>query len=488
MAGGFGDLDAGLLTEAELGCPLVDALDAHPPAGLIEETVAGDVDGVRDVVGAVGGVVRAVERVVGIVGVGAVTVPFELIVDDAFLQRRDRGAGFERGTGLIGTHDGAVPEGSRFVFSPFRVLLFPLVVVVGGVRGAGEDLSRVDVFHDDGRGALPGSRDVERVDAFLQRVLRDLLQVFIEGQDDGVALFRHGRVGVDRVAVLVDGDGLGAAGTAQLVFQSEFQAGAAVDVRDGVGVAGELVDLLLAGGVVDGLFQFFFLLVILLRGDAGDAAEDVGRQSAVHIFAIGLALVLDALVEVLVLHDDGDKVGRNVFREGVGVRGVERVAEHLDLDRGKAPCVLLRIGLEAVSLDERVHAVLRRRVLIEVQDVLRLEPFEVSRVLVLLCKDVVPGLLRDLDGELIDVLDAVRFAELDERDDDLIALFLVFRERRRVEHDGVALAARYQDRTVAVEDLSAGGVDGPRVGTEGAGVGAGNESGPDEHADQRQRR
>ena len=214
----------------------------------------------------------------------------------------------------------------------------------------------------------------------------------------------------------------------------------------------------------------------------------MGRQCAVHIFAIGLSLVLDALIEVLVLHDDGDKVGRDVFREGVRIGRVEGVAEHLDLDRGQAPGVFLGVGFEAVPLDERVHAVLCGRILVEVQDVFRLEPFEVGRVFVLLLEHIVPGLLRDLDGQLVDVFDAVRLTQLDERNDDLVALFLVLRERCRVEFDGVAEAARHQDRTVAVEDVAAGGVDRPGVGTEGAGVGAGDEGRPDEHADKRQRR
>ena len=488
MAGGFGDLDAGLLTEAELGGPLVDELDAHPTARLVEETVAGHVDGVRDVVRAVGGVVGAVECVVGVVGVGTGTVPLELVVDDALFERRDGGAGLERGTGLIGTHDGAVPEGSRFVLGPFGVLLFPLVVVVGGVRGAGEDLAGVDIFHDDRRGTLPGSRDVQGVHALFQGFLGDLLQVFVQRQDDGVALFRQCREGALRIAVLVDGDRLRAPFAPELVLHGELDAGASVDVGNGVGIAVEFIDLLLAAGLVEGLFQFLLLLLVLLGGDAGDAAEDVGREHTVVIDAVVLGGIFHTTVEVLVLHDDGDEVGGNVLREGVGVGRVEGVAEHLDLDRGEAPGVLLRVGTEVVPLDERVHAVLRGGVLIEVQDVFGLEPLEIGGVLVLVLEDILPGLLRDLDGQVVDVFDAVRVTELDERDDDLVALLLFLRERRGVEGDIVAEAAGDEHGAVAVEDVAAGGIDRGRVGAEGAGVGTGDEGGPDEHADERQRR
>ena len=214
----------------------------------------------------------------------------------------------------------------------------------------------------------------------------------------------------------------------------------------------------------------------------------MGRKHTVVIDAVVLGGIFHTTVEVLVLHDDGDEVGGNVLREGVGVGRVEGVAEHLDLDRGEAPGVLLRVGTEVVPLDERVHAVLRGGVLIEVQDVFGLEPLEIGGVLVLVLEDILPGLLRDLDGQVVDVFDAVRITELDERDDDLVALLLFLRERRGVEGDIVAEAAGDEHGAIAVEDVAAGGIDRGRVGAEGAGVGAGDEGGPDEHADERQRR
>ena len=208
VAGGLRDLDSGLLTEAEFGSPFVDLLDAQFPTGLVEETVTGNIDGVRDVVGAVGGVVGTVESVVGIVGVGAGAVPDALVGDGALFQSRNGRTGLEGGTGLIGTHDGAVPKGCRLVLGPFRILFLPLVVVVRGVGGTGEDLSRVDIFDYDGSGTLPGSGNVQGVHALFQGVLGHFLQFLVEGQDNGVALLRVHRIGVRGVAFIVDGDGL----------------------------------------------------------------------------------------------------------------------------------------------------------------------------------------------------------------------------------------------------------------------------------------
>ena len=114
-AGLLPQLDARLLTQAEAGGVVHQPVNAQAAAHVIEEVVAGDLDGLAHIHQAVGGAVLAVDPTLGgragVIGVGALVENLGGGGDDALLQSGDGRDHLEGRAGGIGARQGPVCQG-----------------------------------------------------------------------------------------------------------------------------------------------------------------------------------------------------------------------------------------------------------------------------------------------------------------------------------------------------------------------------------------
>ena len=181
---GLGQLHPCLLTQAELGGVLVQLLDAHPPAYIIEEVVAGYLDGVGYVDRSVGASILAVDPALRLgrrpIGVLPLIPDDGGGGDDFLLQPGDGADHLEGGTGGIQTAEGPVIQGLQRVVQQAVVVLPKVGEGVGGVGGGGQDLPGPHILHHAGR---PLHRVAQPGDPGGQGVLHLLLEAQVDGEE-----------------------------------------------------------------------------------------------------------------------------------------------------------------------------------------------------------------------------------------------------------------------------------------------------------------
>ena len=437
--GGFGKLHAGFGAEPHNAGVFVDGLYVHPLGNVIEEDVARFIDRGNHIHGQVRVRLQALEIMIQI-GVAARAAEVGTRCDDALFQRGDGGAGLHGGAGRIGAFQRAVPQRRARILGQRRVILGEGGNVIARVRKARQNFAVVDVFNDDRAGGVDQTVFPQRLQTGGQRVLRHFLQVLFDGQNDGVALRRlHGVIGGD-VALGIGHDTLFAHRAAQVAFHRALDA---LFTDDGIHAVAAL---------------FLLRLFIFFRTDHADAPQNMRQQRAVGIFAVGHDLHVHPAVKIGVFLDARDHVVGHVVGEGVEIRRAEIRRPHPVADRRDLARQLRRKALQLVIFDQRVHAVLHGGVGVQFED------FRAQHVDILLAvcgKAEGLPVLAEGDGQFVVPRHALLLKQRDERVDDgvALALFLRRREKRGIEHDGVALPVGHQGIAVAVKDFASRALD-----------------------------
>ena len=239
MAGLLIQFDARRLAQAKEPGGLVDQVDAGEPADLIEIVVTGNSQSLADIQPAVGRMLGGPEHTAGPVahvgkaGVDALVNDGKARLDDLIVQRRHRRDHFENGAGRIGGNEGTVKEGVVVLLQNVVVILKEGGKVIGGIAGAGQDLSGLD-RHDHYGAALGIHAALAAADAVFpqiqncsfQLILADPLQIQVDGKFHVVAGYRLGDIVLLNDGA-IDGDGRRpqAVGTVELQLKGLLQAG-----------------------------------------------------------------------------------------------------------------------------------------------------------------------------------------------------------------------------------------------------------------------
>ena len=178
--------------------------------------------------------------------------------------------------------------------------------------------------------------------------VRNFLEVFINGENDRVSLLRLLDVFCCDIAVVVLCSAFHAVCAAQVFFHCLFDAVFA----DGIGLE----------------IAFLFIFFIFIFTDCADHAEDMGSKRAIHIFAVWYDLNLNALIKIAFFFDFRYRLGGNIFREGVWRALTEHQAVHLIVYGSNFARLFRRIFLEAVFFNERIQAILRGCITVNMQD------------------------------------------------------------------------------------------------------------------------
>ena len=292
---------------------------------------------------------------------------------------------------------------------------------------------------DNDRSAAEGERRIlclELRDPFCKGIVGNLLEVLIDREHDGVALLRLLDVFRGYIAIVVRRGAFYAIRAAQVFLHC-------------------LLDPVFADGIA---LEVALVLIFLIFGlaDRADHTEDVRRERPVDIFAVRHHLDFNAPVKIALLLDLRNRLSGYVFRKGVGRALTEHQAVHLIINRGYLARLLRRIFLKAVFFNERVQAILRGSIAVDVQDLVGLQVGHVA--VPILRKGDFTVCIED-ERKIVNPLFSLGFQQLDQADDNLVALldfiFIISWELLRCKNDGISLPVGHEGIAVAVQNLAA---------------------------------
>ncbi len=291
----FIEVDATVLTEAELGHVAVDLVDADPIGEIVEVGICRDLDGAIDIEPAMTPA-APVAKLLGGTGNGEARAA-EIAVargNGPLVEPHYRHHGFDRGGGGINALSGAVHQRPRRIVEQRRVVGagdagHEQVGVVARARLHGDDGTGSRVHHHDGA-ALAG-----------QQLLGLELHPDVDIEVDILARNRWLELeGADNPAAVVHLDLLIARHTVQLIF---------------VILLHPLLADILGGRIVG---EFFFLLEALhVTGiDLGHIAQSVGESVTKRVVALEVGLDAGTRVVVLVDREEGYLIFGQFLVEG----------------------------------------------------------------------------------------------------------------------------------------------------------------------------
>ncbi len=178
----------------------------------------------------------------------------------------------------------------------------------------------------------------------------------------------------------------------------------------------------------------------------------------VDIFADRHDFNIYAAIERAVLLNHGDKLGGSFVCKGVWYAHAEFKPAHLITHRGNFARINGRIALQRILFNQCVKAVLRRRVIVEIEHILALHIFYI-RVAVLSKNSC--AVRAEHKRKIVNPFLTVCLKKIDKRKDDFVALLLLFgrREKRRFKYNRIDLLVCDKRVTVAVEDFTSGRID-----------------------------
>ena len=157
----FGQLNTGWFAQAEALGGFIHHLPGEAVAQNIEEIVAGDLQGIGGINGAVGGIHGGVQQALGVKafaqlgehtlilnGFHVAKNPFALLVN--VFHGGNQGTHLEGGAGGVGSAEGAVEEGLEGVGHDIVPILVHGGQVIGGVAGTGQNLTGFHLHHHHG--------------------------------------------------------------------------------------------------------------------------------------------------------------------------------------------------------------------------------------------------------------------------------------------------------------------------------------------------
>ncbi|MND94763.1 hypothetical protein D3C80_869940 [compost metagenome] len=328
----FIEVDATVLTEAELGHVAVDLVDADPVGEIVEVGVRRHLDGAIDVEPAMTPA-APVTKLLGGARDGEAGATEVAIVggDGPLVQPHHRHHGLDGGGGGIDALGGAVHQRARRIVEQRRVVGagdagHEQVGVVARARLHGQDGAGIGIHHDDGAPTTG------------QQLLCFKLQADVDVEVDVLAGLRRLELeGAHHPAAVVDLDLLVARHAVQLILV-ELLHPLLADVLGG-GIVGELV-LLVEALHVTGV-------------DLGHIAQRMGQGIAKRIVALEIGLYAGARIVVLVDREEGDLILGQLLEQG------HRLEAALALHLGQEPLLgPLRQGQQGDQLVGRLLQIL----------------------------------------------------------------------------------------------------------------------------------